>query len=972
MNEVAVAIVTSYFERIRTTYALGAGTSETSYYDAVEGLIAAVGATLTPRVYCLSQLANTGAGSPDFGLYAAVQLQQGEPRPGQQPARGVIEMKGVSDTTLFTKTPKQLTKYFDKYRLVIVTNLRDFQIIGDSPTGQPVRLEKFSLTPDAASFWTLIKTPTSSAKKVGSAFGEFIRRALTQTVALQDPKDVAWFLASYARDARTRVEAAGNLPALTTVRTALEGTLGISFEAEKGDHFFRSSLVQTLFYGLFSSWVLWARIEPRPAEKFNWKSAHFHLTVPFIQTLFQQLASPAQLKPLGLTEVLEWVGDTLNRVKPAEFLNRFDAGEAVQFFYEPFLEAFDPELRQEFGVWYTPTEIVQYMVERVDQSLKEELGIPDGLAAENVYVLDPCCGTGGFLTAVLKKINANLADHGLGDTLADRVRDAARHRVFGFEIMPAPFVVAHLQIGLALTSLNAPLGDGERAAIYLTNALTGWEPHTNNPLPFPELETERATADRIKQAEPILVILGNPPYNGFAGIATGEEERALSTEYRKVKHVAQPIGRGLNEVYTRFFRMAERRIAEKTGTGVISFISNHSWLDGLSYTGMRERFLEVFDSISIDNLHGDRKASEKAPDGRSSATIFAVRGQSPGILIGTAIVTMVRIYEHQPQTQIAYRDFHQSSADDRRAALLASITDPDSYEHYELIIPSLAMKLNFKRGSVGASYADWPILTDLMPTAFPGIQTARDEFLVDIDLDDLKARMVNYFDPTLDDDDMRRLHPLIMTPSKTFDPIDVRDTLRARGVLPDNFIRYAYRPFDVRWLYWEPETNLLDRKRDEYFLHVHAGHLTITVQKKSRGGWQSVQAGRAMACLDLIDRGSSNFPSELLDTMTNQFRPNTSASLLAWLTERNLSHSDLVAHIVATLHSPFYAKENAGALESDWPHIPIPADLAALEASAALGQTISALLDSDFAVPGVTSGALLSGLAGLGASKCLL
>ena len=252
--------------------------------------------------YCLSQLANTGAGSPDFGLYAADQLQQGEPRAGQPPARGVIEMKGVSDDTLFTSTPKQLTKYFGAYRLVIVTNLRGFQIIGDGPGGQPIRLERFSLAPDPAAFWTLVKTPAKSARTIGAAFGEFLRRALTQTVALHQPKDVAWFLASYARDARARVEAAGKLPALATVRKALEDSLGIAFEAEKGDHFFRSSLVQTLFYGLFSAWILWARTEPRPSPKFDWKSAHWHLTVPFVRTLFQQLASPTQLQPLGLTE----------------------------------------------------------------------------------------------------------------------------------------------------------------------------------------------------------------------------------------------------------------------------------------------------------------------------------------------------------------------------------------------------------------------------------------------------------------------------------------------------------------------------------------------------------------------------------------------------------------------------------------------------------------------------------------------
>lgn len=964
-----VGLVETFFERVRTTRALGAGTPETSYYEAVKSLLDGVGATLSPRVYCLSQLANTGAGSPDFGLYAADQLQKGEPRPGQPPARGVIEMKGVKDDSLFASTPDQLTKYFSAYRLVIVTNLRGFQIVGEGLGGAPARLERFTLASDAASFWSLVQTPKKSAKEIGPAFGEFLRRALTQTVALHHPKDVAWFLASYARDARARVEATGNLPALATVRTALEDALGIAFKDDKGDHFFRSTLVQTLFYGLFSAWVLWARTVPRPTPTFDWRSAHWYLDVPFVRTLFQQLASPTQLQPLGLTEVLDWTGATLNRIDPAEFLVRFDAGEAVQFFYEPFLEAFDPELRQQFGVWYTPNEIVSYMVARVDSALKNDLGIEDGLAAENVFVLDPCCGTGGFLTAVLRQIKANLSAHGLGDTLADRLREAARTRVFGFEIMPAPFVVAHLQVGLALNSLGAPLGDGERAGVYLTNALTGWEPHTNKPLPFPELEAERASADEIKQLKPILVIIGNPPYNGFAGVATSDEERALSTEYRKVKLVDPPQGRGLNEVYVRFFRMAERRIAEKTGSGIVSFISNYSWLDGLSYTGMRERFLEVFDKISIDNLHGDRKASERAPDGNSSATVFAVRGHSPGIRVGTAIVTLVRKQSHTAQSQIEYRDFEQSNADRRRAALLLSVQPGDKSNPYESITPSIQLKLAFKKGEVGVGYGGWPKLPELLAASFPGVQTSRDEFLVSIDRDALELRVDKYFDPTITNDDLRASYPVVMATSQRFNPTVTRDTLRNRGIQGGSIIRYAYRPFDVRWMYWDADTKLLDEKREEYLPHVRSGNATVAAQQKPRGDWQAPQVIQSMACLDLIDRGASNFPSEVFDPVTKEFRPNVSASLLAWLSERKLDHVALVRHVVATLHAPSYAKNNAGALRIDWPRIPVPKTPNVFRTSAKIGEELVQLLDPETAVPGVTAGALLSGLASLASPR---
>ena len=212
------------------------------------------------------------------------------------------------------------------------------------------------------------------------------------------------------------------------------------------------------------------------------------------------------------------------------------------------------------------------MVARVDRALRDDLGIADGLAADNVYVLDPCCGTGAYLGEVLRRIALNLRDQGLGALTGARVKQAAMERVFGFEIMPAPFVVAHLQVGLTMQELDAPLADDadERAGVFLTNALTGWEPTVQKPLPFPELEEERDRAQRVKQDTPVLVILGNPPYNGFAGMAV-DEERELSRAYRTTRRVRRPEGQGLNDLYVRFFshgRAAHSR-EDRTGRGLL-------------------------------------------------------------------------------------------------------------------------------------------------------------------------------------------------------------------------------------------------------------------------------------------------------------------------------------------------------------------------------------------------------------------
>lgn len=194
-----------------------------------------------------------------------------------------------------------------------------------------------------------------------------------------------------------------------------------------------------------------------------------------IKTLFEELSKPTALKPLGLDEVLDWAAGTLNRVQREPFFKRFQEEHAVQYFYEPFLEAFDPALRKELGVWYTPPEIVTYMVERVDRALRQQLGLSAGLADPNVYVLDPACGTGAYLVEVVRRIHRTLAERGDDALTADDLKDAVRKRLFGFELLPAPFVVAHLQLGLLLQDLNAPLDphSAERAAVYLTNSLAG-------------------------------------------------------------------------------------------------------------------------------------------------------------------------------------------------------------------------------------------------------------------------------------------------------------------------------------------------------------------------------------------------------------------------------------------------------------------------------------------------------------------
>ena len=563
----------------------------------------------------------------------------------------------------------------------------------------------------------------------------------------------------------------------------------------------------------------------------------------------------------------------------------------------------------------------------------------------------PAAAPGPTLAETLKRIAANLEERGLGALTGARVKQAATQRVFGFEIMPAPFVVAHLQVGLTMQALDAPLSDdgNERAGVFLTNALTGWEPHVQKPLPFPELEEERDRAERVKQDTPVLVILGNPPYNGFAGMAV-DEERELSEGYRTTKRVRRPEGQGLNDLYVRFFRMAERRIAEKTGRGVVCFISNYSWLDGLSFTGMRERYLEAFGAIRIDCLNGDKyKTGKTTPDGSPDPSIFSTPEDPVGIQVGTAITTLVRKADHSPAETVGFRHLWGQAKREE----LTDTAETGPAELYNSVTPMLTLGLPFAAVSVSRNWQDWASLPDLFPTSFPGVKTSRDSFLIDVDLDRLKKRVADYFDS-----------------SKT----------TRHGPNEEGFIRYAYRPFDTRWLYWESNGGLLDRPRPDYKQHVFDGNLWLEARQREAREYFT----RGTLCRHLADNfgnGLSNFFPAWLRDEGFQFgndgthrRPNLSPAAQQYLDRLGLRVEDIFHHVLAVLHDPAYRDANAGALRMEWPRIPLPGwpdgDIGGaaeeLEASAERGRQLAALLDPETPVPGVTTGTPRPEMASIG------
>ena len=502
------------------------------------------------------------------------------------------------------------------------------------------------------------------------------------------------------------------------------------------------------------------------------------------------------MRHLGLEDHLTRAIKTLNRIDRPLFRARMSFptidGQttiaAITYFYEPFLEAFDPQLREDLGVWYTPPEIVRYQVQRVHYLLKTELGRPRGLADPDVVVLDPCCGTGAYLLEVARCIAGELKREGDESSLGLELARAFHERVIGFEILTAPFAIAQLQLYLLLDQLGSRPDPPHRLAVFLTNALSGWHDAGDIKLNFPEMREEFDASQRIKHEAKIIVVLGNPPYDRFTGAAQAEEAE-LVAHYKGIELVEDKNKDGyvkrdefgrpkrkqrgesllykefgirkqlLDDLYIRFIRLAEERIGESADYGVVSYISNSSYLTGRSHPIMRRSLLCNFDAGWIDNLNGDKyRTGKMIPKGLPGAgtrddSAFTTDMDPRGIQPGTAIVTWLKRKDGRAkpgETKVVYRDFWGAAAL-KRQGLMASLpsgappkdsTVPD----YEEVKPSQENRWRLVPHSIEAGFEAWPGVDEVFPVAVQGVNHNRgiDGSVIDTDKDNLADRMKDY------------------------------------------------------------------------------------------------------------------------------------------------------------------------------------------------------------------------------------
>jgi predicted helicase len=615
-----------YLGRLRTVAQQPRATGELSYHGALEHLLR----TLRPDLTLVHEPTRTVVGRPDFAI-----LHQHAPV-------GYVEAEAyAADLDNLPPHAKAQTDAFRQHlENFLLANFLEFRLYR---AGQEVMRARLPQPPSHGKI-TLPKRDADECLRLLHAFLDYAPAPVAdaRTLAQQLAQRAQLLRATVEQSLHAQLKQPPDQPLeLRNLYRALQHALLPDLQPAD----FADLYAQTLTYGLFA-----ARCYAPNAARFTRHDAAHIIpdAIPFLKRLLGTLTTHT------LEPELEWLLDDLaSLLERAEmhailqdFGKRAGREDPVVHFYEDFLAAYDPTLREVRGVYYTPEPVVQFSVRAVDSVLRRAFGM-QGLMDARALVLDPACGTGSFLYEIVRQVHAQVCEQLGAGQWADYAREHLLPRLFGFELLMAPYTIAHLKLALELQHLGAP--PNERLRIYLTNAL---EPAVKtSELLLGEFITREANeAAEVKREKPILVVLGNPPYSGHsANRSYVEVSETIGGRTRKRKQPTwigklledykqvdgQPLEeknpKWLQDDYVKFIRFAEWRI-EQTGQGVVAFITNHAYLDNPTFRGMRAHLLHTFQRLYIVNLHGNARRKERAPNGSPDENLFDIQ-QGVAILI---------------------------------------------------------------------------------------------------------------------------------------------------------------------------------------------------------------------------------------------------------------------------------------------------------------------------------------------------
>ncbi len=937
-----------YNENVYTTFLKGDAREE-SYYQYLAKLVYDISVSIGYTAVSITTLPKkTDAGNPDFRVWD-----------GESSVIGYIEAKDPIHNNLNTiEKSEQLQRYIATFPNVILTNFYEFRLYRNGKRFESVTLSK---NYDVA-FHLKAKPSVENEDKFYDFFRKFLSFNIPKIITA---KELAKELAKRTRFLKDEVISTE----LNNIADKHQQKLNGFYEAfqkylihDLSVEQFADLYAQTITYGLFI-----ARM--RSKEDFNRKLAYNYIpqTIGILYDIFRFISLEETSDPMKV--IIDDIAEVL-RVTDVDtmLLNYNDHGEGndpILHFYETFLSEYDPGLREKRGVYYTPQPVVKYIVDSVHIVLQSSFGLADGLASSNsnVTLLDPAAGTLTFPAEAAKKaVQYFITTYGDGG-VSNYIKSHILKNFYAFELMMAPYAIGHLKMSFVFEEFGYILTNDERFKLYLTNSLE-MEDYEGSQIPIlSSLSEESHFAIQVKK-DPILIIIGNPPYSGMSANTNKWTEKLLKENIDNLQSYytvdGQPLGeknpKWLQDDYVKFLRFAQWKI-NNTGMGIVGMITNHSYLDNPTFRGMRQSLMNTFNEMYILNLHGNSLKKEKTPDGKNDENVFDIKQ-------GVAIAIFVK-YKNKKGCRVFYKDLY-GTRNDKYEWL-----NKNNYKtaKYKPIKPQSPYYLFIQRDTEKIKeYMNWKRIDEIFPINSVGIVTSRDEYVIDFKREEVSRRILQLRDKSLDTSLIAKTYNL--KDKKNWKFCKARLEIQKLSDWEEYIKEILYRPFDSRYIFYHK--SLVERTREDVMRHMMYDNVAINICRQVKVGktWQHCFISNNITESCYISNRTSEIgyicplyiyeeepPVQKDFQMMMVFdakkgygntrrKANISIDVINLLTKIYLEYpapEEILYYIYALLYSTSYREKYRGYLAIDFPRIPFTSNYTLFKLMAQFGKKLTEL-----------------------------
>ena len=865
----------------------------------------------------------TEAGNPDFRVWD-----------GKNHITGYIEAKDPSISNLdWIEDSEQLKRYRGTFPNVILTNFYEFRLYRDGELIKQVSVGRPALAKKLKT-----ASPVENEAEFIDLFNVFFSFSLPH---VRNAKNLAKELAKRTRFLRDEVI---SIEIAEEERKGKKAILGF-FEAFKKyligtltEKSFADLYSQTITYGLFAA-------RSRSDNSFNRELAFKYIpnTIGILRDVFRFISLEEPPKPLQI--IVDDIAEVLNVTDVNKILQDYyregKGKDPIIHFYETFLSAYDPSIRDKRGVFYTPEPVVGYIVRSINQILKTHFDIADGLAGENVTLLDPAGGTLTFPAEAIKlAVTEYTEKYGSGGK-TKLIKNQILNNFYAFELMMAPYAIGHLKMSFLFEELGYRLSDDERFKLYLTNTLEMEDLEQVQIPGLSSLSEESHLAGEVKKKQPILVIFGNPPYSGISSNMNEWTEKLLKQNIDGAQSYYEVDGKPLGEKklwlqddYVKFLRFAQWKI-QAAGFGIVGMITNHSYLDNPTFRGMRQSLMNTFNEIYIIDLHGNSLKKETCPDGSKDENVFDIRQ-------GTAIALFIK-QKDKKGCNVYHVD--QYGLREKKYKWL----DSKKFEikNYQSIYPKSPWYFFVPRDvDKIQEYLKWKPINEIFPVNVTGIVTARDSFVIDFDKNRLRNRIIQFRNNSISDEIIKDTYKLKDT--RGWKLAEARKKLTDDDSWDTYFNKIHYRPFDFRDIYFSP--SMIDWGRPELMNHLLKENISLCFMRQFSGntGYNHFLVSKYMvdnrtffsskgiiqqAPLYLYQKTPSKkshlqsiilFEPEIKYDSKNR-TPNIDKKLYETLNKtynKKLTPEEILYYIYGVFYSNIYREKYAEFLKIDFPRVP--------------------------------------------------